>query len=105
MLMIDRCAEKLVHIISTSILEKKIKKTLKESGVNGFTLFDVRGDGESGIQSGHMDGETNIMFMVVVSNSIYEQLLENLNVYTQKGHHLMVFTSNVDVMTPSKFDK
>lgn len=103
--MIDSCAEKLVHIITTSILEDKIKKCLKDSGTNGFTLFDVRGDGESGFQSGQLEGETNIMFMVVVSNKIYENLLDNLNVYTKKGHHLMVFTSNVDVMTPSKFDK
>jgi len=103
--MIDSCAEKLVHIITTSILEQKIRKTLKDSGVNGFTLFDVRGSGESGFQGGHLEGETNIMFMTVVSKTIYEQLLDNLNVYTRKGHHMMVFTSDVDVMTPSKFDK
>ena len=103
--MVEACPEKLVHIITTSILEEKIEEVLNASGVNGFTLFDVRGSGASGFQSGHLEGETNVMFMTVVSKRIYETLLENLNVYTRRGHHLIIFTSDVDMFTPSKFDK
>lgn len=103
--MIDSCAEKVVHVVSTAVMEDRIIKAIKDAGCNGYTVFDVRGDGEAGLQDGHSEGETNIMFMIVVSKDIYESLLDKLYVYMKKGHHMMVTSSDVDVMTPSKFDK
>ena len=103
--MIDSCAEKVVHVVSTAVMEESVVKAIKSAGCNGYTVFDVRGDGEAGFQDGQLEGESNVMFMIVVSNDIYEALLDNLNVYIKKWHHMMVFSSNVDVMTPTKFSK
>ncbi len=103
--MVESCSEKMVQVITNAALEKTIIKTIKSVGVNGYTLFDVRGDGESGFQSGQLEGETNILFMIVVSNSLYQPLVEALDAFTRKGHHMIVFSSDVDVMTPSKFQK
>lgn len=101
--MIETCPSKIINIVATAAVEKKIRKMLKETGVNGYTLFDVRGDGESGYQGGQFESETNVLFMVVVSDSILEQLQERLKAFIQQGHHLMVFSSDVQVLTPSKF--
>lgn len=100
---VSTCKEKMVQIIANSTLEKSLKKTLKEVGVSGYTLFDVRGDGDSGDQSGHLEGDSNILMMVVVPLKTSQNLMEALNGYLKKGHHLMVFSVDADVLTPSKF--
>jgi len=100
--MSQSCSEKLIHIIVSSILEERIEEILERSGVDGFTSFDVRGSGSSGLQSGHLEGESNVMFMVVVPDRIYPVLVDNLNQLMRRGHHMMVFSSDVAVITPSK---
>jgi nitrogen regulatory protein PII len=101
--MIDSCAEKMVQVIANAALESRIKKSITKVGASGYTLFDVRGDGDTGFQSGQLEGETNILFMIVISKKLYEPLVEEFSKYTNKGHHLMVFSSDVEVMTASKF--
>ncbi|MDX1352754.1 MAG: hypothetical protein R3254_07070 [Thiomicrorhabdus sp.] len=101
---VTTCNEKVVQIIANTALEKKLKRTLKSVGVNGYTVFDVRGDGDTGFQGGHIEGDTNVLIMVVVPVNVSEELMWQLNQdYLKRGHHLMVFSFEADVLTPSKF--
>lgn len=100
---VKTCSEKMIQIITSTTLEEPIKTLLKKSGASGYTLFDVRGDGDSGFQSGQIDGDSNILFMVILPHSMVETLMVSLESYIQRGYHLMVFSNDVDVMTPSKF--
>lgn len=100
----ESCNEKMLQIIGSSSLEFVLKKTLREVGVNGFTFFNVRGDGDSGFQSGQFESDSNVLFMVVLSNDKREALLNKLAVLLKRGHHLTIFSLETEVFSPSKFD-
>ncbi len=91
-------AEKIVQIITSSSLESRLVDTFEEIGIAGYTVFNVRGDGDTGIQDSHIDGDTNILIMIVTTPESYERLMEALNKYKRKGQHLMVFSMNTEVL-------
>jgi len=93
-------SQKLVQIIVNIALENKIEKKLKEVGASGFTTFDVRGDGLYGFQSGHIDGDTNVLIMAVEPAETVEKILSEMNALIERGHHLTVFSSHADVLMP-----
>ncbi len=92
-------AEKIVQIITSSSLESKLIETFEKIGVTGYTAFNVRGDGDSGIQDSHIDSDTNILLMIVTTPESYELLMEALNKYKRRGQHLMVFSMNTEVLS------
>ncbi|KUJ71489.1 hypothetical protein [Thiomicrospira sp. WB1] len=100
---IPTCSEKMLQVIASTGLERRIKRILSETGVSGYTLFDVRGDGETGFHSSEIEGDGNVMFMIILPESKIEPVFEKLEVFEKQGHHLMVFASDVSVMTRSKF--
>jgi len=93
-------SQKLVQIIVNIALEDKIERKLKQVGATGFTTFDVRGDGLYGFQSGHIDGDTNVLIMAVEPSETVEKILHAMNEMIEKGHHLTVFSSHADVLMP-----
>lgn len=103
-MVIESCNEKMIQIIGASSMEFMLKKTLREVGVNGFTFFNVRGDGDSGFQSGQFESDSNVMFIIVLSSSKRDLLLDKLKVLLKRGHHLTIFSLDTEVFSPSKFD-
>ena len=95
---------KSVHIVINSTFENKLVKILKNMGINGYTQINARGNGDSGVQDGHSDGESNVMFIVVLSKEVAENLIKNLNTYRDMGHHIFVFTHDAEVLNAEKID-
>ncbi|VAW48129.1 hypothetical protein MNBD_GAMMA03-878 [hydrothermal vent metagenome] len=91
--------EKIVQIITSSSLEPRLLETFEKIGITGYTAFNVRGNGDSGIQDSHIDADTNILLMIVTNPESYERLMEALNKYKRRGQHLMVFSMNTEVLS------
>lgn len=99
---IEMCPAKSLHVIINSTFENKLIEILKRNGVTGYTQLNARGDGHSGVQDGHSDGESNVMFIVLVSEKMSEMLIESLNKYREVGHHILIYTHNVEVLNSDK---
>lgn len=95
---------KSVQIIINSTFENKLIKILKNIGIKGYTQINARGNGDSGVQDGHSDGESNVIFIVVISNELAETLIKNLNTYREMGHHIFVYTHDAEVLNAEKCD-
>lgn len=96
------CNQKLIQIITSNILETRVKKVFRKLGITGFTFFNVSGEGDSGVQSGHFDADSNILFMVMVSEEQFHKVSEELQRDIKKGYHYFIFSLNAEVLTPSK---
>jgi len=98
--------EKLLTIITIDSIEESLLCSFRTYGVSGYTILRARGAGSSGVQD-DISGfdSTNIMVKVVIPPERLEKLLESLNRKIQKGYHLTVFVSDVEVMRPEKFNK
>jgi len=80
-----------------------LRQLLADAGVSGYTVFDVRGSGETGYHTSEIEGDGNVMFMIILPSSQIEPLVSKLEKYEKQGHHLLIFASDVTVMTQSKF--
>jgi hypothetical protein len=96
------CNQKLVQIITSNILDSRIKKIFKKLAISSYTNLSVNGEGDSGLQSGHFDADSNVMFMVMVSGDKFEPLIAELNRDIEKGYHHFVFSLNAEVHSPNK---
>lgn len=95
--------KKMIHIIAPTGMEHHLKKTIRAAGACGFTYYTVKGEGESGIQTGHLAGDSSTLFMVVTYEEKCNALLEQLKTFKDRGHHLTVFVSDTQVMDFDKF--
>ncbi len=94
---------KLVNIITLDVLQDKLSKMFRRHQVSGYTIIRVRGEGASGEMAGTLDFEANIMIKVILPEEKLQRLLDGLQRQINRGYHLTVFVSDVDVMTPEKF--
>ncbi|MDG6773479.1 hypothetical protein QCB45_03975 [Thiomicrorhabdus sp. ZW0627] len=94
-LLAEESNDKRIQIIPPDCLEKELIEIMQVLGIKEYTLYDVR---ESDQLQGSLTG-SNIMFVAQVKNSTFSLLLDELSQYIQKGHDLMVFSSDVEVMT------
>ncbi|WP_373018065.1 hypothetical protein [Thiomicrorhabdus sp.] len=91
----EESSDKCVQIIPPDCLEKELIEIMQVLGIKEYTLYDVR----ENVQLQDSLAGSNIMFMAKVKNSTFALLLDELSQYIQKGHDLMVFSSDVEVMT------
>jgi len=103
--MVTLYPQKLLNIITTDALEEKLVSSFKKYGASGYTILRARGEGSSGLQSDMTGFDANIMVKVIIPQERLEIMLDSLERKINKGYHLTVFISDVEVMTPAKFDK
>jgi len=99
------CPGKAVHIIVNETFENELIRVLDKVGVTGYTQLHARGNGYSGVQDGHSDGESNVMFIVLVTSEVAEVLIESLIDYIKRGYPIVSYTSDVEVLTTNKYGK
>ncbi len=102
--MVDLYPQKMITVITTSMLEEKLVRVFRKRGTSGYTVVRARGAGSRGVQSG-LDFDANIQVEVVLPPDRLEPLLEDLKRLMDKGHHLTVMVSDVQVISPEKFTR
>lgn len=88
----------LVQIIVSTSIEPSLKKILKNSDIHSYTLFGVRGQGDTGLQSSLLDSDSNTMFMVVLDEEHKAALYDELRKLKKRKYHVMAFSSSVDLL-------
>ena len=94
---------KLVNIITLDLLQEKLSEMFRRHEVSGYTILRARGGGVSGEAAGTLDFEANIMIKVILPEHKLQRLLDGLQRQIDRGYHLTVFVSDVDVISPEKF--
>ncbi len=97
--------EKLVTLITSDALEDKLVAIVRGRGASGYTSMRARGAGSTGVQSGMLDVDTNIRMEVILPTERVSALLDDLEQLLKRGHHLVVYVSDVGVLAPEKFDR
>jgi len=103
--MVTLYPEKLINIITNDALEDKLVDSFRKYGVSGYTILRARGAGSSGRQADMTGFDANILVKVIMPEERMQDLLDSLERKIHKGYHLTVFITDIEVMTPGKFDK
>ncbi|MBL1260020.1 MAG: DUF3240 family protein [Thiotrichaceae bacterium] len=103
--MVSLYSEKMLNIICNDSLEEKIVCMFKKYGVSGYTILTARGEGSSGHISDMSGFDANIMVKVILPESRMQVILESIERKIKKGYHLTIYITNVEVISPEKFEK
>ncbi|MHB1403674.1 MAG: P-II family nitrogen regulator [Thiobacillus sp.] len=96
---------KLINIVANATLEERLVTIAEAHEASGYTVLDARGAGSAGLQTGVLEGESNILFMLAVPESRLNAVLADVNKLMKRGHHLAAFVSDTKVMRREKFDE
>lgn len=96
--------EKIVNIIANATLESRLIEISNKHGATGYTILPARGGGGSGVQTGTLDSDSNILFMLIIPDRPLKDMLDELQKLIKRGHHLVVYVSNTEVMRREKFE-
>ena len=95
---------KLVTIICEPVLISSILKMTSDLGATGFTITDVRGQGNGEKSSGEIpDSKSKIEIItepdlaVVIIRALAEKFFEN--------YSLITYVSDISILRPKKFEK
>ena len=97
--------QKLLTIITTDTLEKRLVAIVRDRGASGYTIVKAHGAGSSGEVTGELDVDTNIKFHVIVPQGRMSAMLDDVEALINEGEHLTVFVSDVAVLSPEKFEQ
>ena len=90
--------KKLLTIITARELEKMIIDAARRRGVGGYTIVQASGAGASGIQSGMLDIDSNILIYIILSEQRLITLLDDLEGMMARGHQLKAIVSDISIL-------
>lgn len=90
--------KKLLTIITGGELEKKLIGAMTKRGIGGYTVVQAHGAGASGIQSGMLEGDSNILIYVIISEARLVTVLDDLEVLMGRGHRLKAIVSDISIL-------
>lgn len=94
---------KLINIVANAALEDRLVGIADRHGASGYTVLEARGAGSAGLQTGVLEGESNILFMLAVPESRLDEVLADVERLMKRGHHLAAFITDTQVLRPEKF--
>lgn len=99
----QRYPMKLINIVANVTLEDRLVGIAERHGASGYTVLEARGGGSAGLQTGVLEGGSNILFMLVVPESRLDEVLADVERLMKRGHHLAAFITDTQVLRPEKF--
>ena len=94
--------KKMLTIITSRAFEKIIIQALRGRGVGGYTVVNASGAGASGIQSGMLDSDSNILIYVVLSEARMESVFDDLDDMMQRGYRIKVIVTDISLLPRTK---
>ena len=90
--------KKLLTLITSRAFEKMIIEALRTRGVGGFTVVNASGAGASGIQSGMLDSDSNILIYVILSEARLVTLLDDFDDMMSRGYRIKVVVTDISIL-------
>ncbi len=94
---------KLINIVANAALEERLSDIAEAQAASGYTVLDARGAGSAGLQTGALEGGSNILFILIVPAAKLDEVLADIERLMKRGHHLAVFITDTQVLRREKF--
>ena len=90
--------KKLLTLIAPQELERLVVEAARRRGVGGYTKVQASGLGASGIQSGMLDVDSNILIYIIMSEPRLMALLEDIDGLMNRGHRIKAIVSDISIL-------
>jgi nitrogen regulatory protein P-II 2 len=93
----------LLVIIAEANLERLLIKDVRKLGAAGYTVFDVRGGGHSGVREGTWEADRTIRMEVIADELVADKIAQHVLEQYGKDYGMTLYFSTVSVLRPQKF--
>ena len=90
--------KKLLTIITSRAFEKMIIEAVRRRGVGGYTVVQASGAGISGIQSGMLDSDSNILIYIILSEARLITVLDDLDDMMNRDYRIKVIVTDISIL-------
>ena len=94
--------KKLLTIITARPFKNMIIEVLRLRGVGGYTVVDASGAGAFGVQSGALEGDSNILVYVILSEARLAGVLEDFDELMNRSYRLKVIVTDISILPRKK---
>lgn len=94
---------KLINIVANVALEERLVAIAEAHGASGYTVLEARGAGSAGLQTGALEGGSNILFLLIVTEARLDEVMLDVEKLMKRGHHLACFVTDTQVLRREKF--
>jgi len=90
--------KKLLTIIAPREFRRLLVDTLRKREVGGYTVVNATGAGTTGLRSGLLGADANVLIYVIVSAGRLEGVLEDLDELMRGGYRLKALISDLALL-------
>ena len=94
--------KKLLTIITAGELQRMIVDQLKKRGVGGYTVVSATGAGTSGLQSGMLAGDSNVLIYIIMSEDRLQKVLKDMDKLMSHGYRVKAFYQDINILPRKK---
>lgn len=95
---------KQINIVANATLEDRLIEIARARVTSGYTVLEARGAGSAGLQTGVLEGESNILFLLIVTEAMLPAVLADIEKLMKRGHHLATFITDTHVLRREKYE-
>jgi nitrogen regulatory protein P-II 2 len=93
---------KKVTIIAEALLEPRLLHELRELGVTGYTITDVRGEGSRGVRASDWEGD-NVKVETLVGPGTADRILAHVAAAYFEHYAVIAWVTDVQVVRGDKY--
>jgi len=90
--------KKLLTLIAPREFQRLLVETLRKREVGGYTIVPATGAGASGVRTGLLSSDSNVLIYVIISDKRLEGVLEDLDELMRGGYRLKALVSDIAIL-------
>lgn len=89
---------KLLTVIAPREFQRFVLESLASSGISGYTVLQATGAGSTGIRSGMLAADANVLVEVILPEERLAAVLQSLDELIDAGYRVKAFVSDIALL-------
>ncbi|MDW8443484.1 MAG: hypothetical protein RML45_03610 [Acetobacteraceae bacterium] len=90
--------KKLLTLIAPVELQRLLIDTLKRREIGGYTLVPCTGAGTTGLRSGMLGVDSNVLIYVIMSEARLQRVLQDIDALMRGGYRVKAIVQDIAIM-------
>jgi len=90
--------KKMLILIAAKPLQRMVIETLAPRGIGGYTISTVTGAGTSGLNTGTLPSDSNVMIHIILSERRLVGVLEDIDALMERGYRIKAIVQDIQIL-------
>jgi len=90
--------KKMLTLIAPQDLQRLVVDSLREVDIGGYTAMPATGSGATGLQTGILDRDTNVVIHVILSEERLTRALEQMDRLMNAGYRIKALVQDIAIL-------